>query len=152
MKNKITVNIQNNSQYKAIPAESDFTQWLNIALKNHAPGIVNIAIVDAKESQALNKQFRHKDKPTNVLSFPFEAFEGMVIEEHIIGDLVICADVIQQEADAQQKDPLAHWAHLSIHGSLHLVGFDHQNDAEANKMESLEIELLQQLGYPNPYE
>ena len=152
MKNKIKVNIENSSQCKTVPEESDFTQWLNIALKDHAPGIVNIAIVDTEDSRALNKKFRDKDKPTNVLSFPFEAFAGMVIEENIIGDLVICADVMQQEVDMQKKEPLAHWAHLSIHGSLHLIGFDHHNDTEANKMENLEIKLLQQLGYPNPYE
>ena len=104
-----------------------------------------IRIVDSAESQSLNKQFRGKDKPTNVLSFPFE-------EEHYLGDLALCHPVIQAEAQAQNKPIHAHYQHLLIHGVLHLLGFDHENDADAAEMEQIEIELLAALHIANPYE
>ncbi len=104
-----------------------------------------LRIVDETESQALNKQFRGKDKPTNVLSFPFE-------EEDYLGDLALCHNVIQAEALAQHKNLRAHYLHLVIHGILHLLGFDHENEADATEMEQIEIELLAQLKIANPYE
>ena len=106
---------------------------------------VCIRIVDAEESQSLNKQFRGKDKPTNVLSFPFE-------EESYLGDLVLCHPVIQAEAESQTKSIQAHYQHLLIHGILHLLGFDHETDEDATEMEQIEIELLSKLQIANPYE
>ena len=107
-------------------------------------------MVNIDESQQLNKQYRHKDKPTNVLSFPFEVPEG--IELNLLGDLVVCAPVIQQEATEQGKVLFDHWAHMIIHGCLHLLGYDHINDTDADEMEALEIKILAQLSINNPYE
>ncbi|MCX7122434.1 MAG: rRNA maturation RNase YbeY [Gammaproteobacteria bacterium] len=104
-----------------------------------------IRIVKPEESQQLNKQFRGKDNPTNVLSFPFE-------EERYLGDLALCHPVIQAEAKNQNKSIRAHYQHLLIHGVLHLLGFDHENEADATEMEQIEIELLAQLNLANPYE
>ena len=108
--------------------------------------------MDATESQALNKQYRQQDKPTNVLAFPFAAFPDIEISDPIIGDIVICAAIVNQEATQQHKSQNEHWAHIVIHGVLHLLGYDHIEAADANIMEPLEIDLLQQLGYANPYE
>lgn len=110
---------------------------------------LTIRLVNSIESQQLNNQFRGIDKPTNVLSFPFEVPEG--IELNLLGDLVICIDVMQAEAKIQNKALFDHWAHLVIHGCLHLVGFDHISDDDAEKMESLEIEILAKLNIKNPY-
>jgi len=101
------------------------------------------------ESRELNHTYRGKDKPTNVLSFPFEAPPG--IELPLLGDLIICRQVVEQEAQEQEKTLEAHWAHMVIHGSLHLLGYDHIEDDEAEEMESLETEIMLALGYPDPY-
>ncbi|OZB41718.1 MAG: rRNA maturation RNase YbeY, partial [Alishewanella sp. 34-51-39] len=101
------------------------------------------------ESQQLNLQYRGKDKATNVLSFPFQCPPG--IELPLLGDLVICAGVVRAEAAEQNKPLAAHWAHMVVHGCLHLLGFDHINDADAEQMEAEEIQILQQLGISNPY-
>jgi probable rRNA maturation factor len=93
--------------------------------------------------------YRGMDKPTNVLSFPFEAPPGM--EMPLLGDLIICRQVVEKEAKEQDKELLAHWAHMVIHGSLHLLGYDHIVDEEAEEMESIETEIMQGLGYPDPY-
>ena len=106
-------------------------------------------IVDEAESQQLNFDYREKDKPTNVLSFPFQCPPG--IELPLLGDLVICAQVVAREAAEQQKTVTAHWAHMVVHGCLHLLGFDHINDEDAAEMEAEEIQILQELGFANPY-
>ena len=106
-------------------------------------------LVDEEESQTLNREYRGKDKPTNVLSFPSDL--PAVVENDLLGDLVICVPVVAREANEQGKSLEAHWAHLVIHGLLHLMGYDHQTDEEALQMESRERELLQQLNYPDPY-
>lgn len=106
--------------------------------------------VDAEESRALNRTYRGRDKPTNVLSFPFELPPG--VDDSHLGDLVICVPVVEAEAEAQGKSIEAHHAHMVVHGLLHLQGHDHESDDEAARMESLEIEILRQLGYDNPYE
>lgn len=130
-----------------LPNEKDFEHWLTLALaKQCEQAEITLRIIDATESQTLNSQYRNQPKPTNVLSFPYQA------APNLCGDLAMCATVVAQEASAQEKSPLAHWAHLTLHGALHLLGYDHQHDAEANVMENLEITLLSQLGYPNPYE
>jgi len=133
------------------PADSDFQLWASHVLENQRrSGSVVIRLVDADESQSLNHQYRHKDYATNVLSFPFEA--PQFIEEDHLGDLVICVPVVNREAGEQGKQASAHWAHMVIHGMLHLMGYDHETQAEADEMESIEIELLQKLGIRNPYE
>ena len=103
-----------------------------------------------EESQQLNSQYRQKDKPTNVLSFPFEVPEG--IELNLLGDLVVCASVVEQEAKEQNKVLFHHWAHMIVHGCLHLLGYDHINDADADEMEALEVKILAKLAISNPYE
>jgi probable rRNA maturation factor len=109
-----------------------------------------VRIVDTEESAALNSAYRQKDGPTNVLSFPFEA--PPEIDDNHLGDLVMCAPVIAQEAEAQDKPPTEHWAHMLIHGVLHLRGYDHIKAEQAEVMEALEIQLLESLDIPNPYQ
>ena len=131
------------------PSATNLHAWVHTALEDHTPNEVLIRITDKAESQALNHQYRGKDRPTNVLSFPFEAPPGMP-NTHL-GDLVICAPVVAEEANVQHKTAEAHWAHMVIHGVLHLRGYDHQDGAEAAEMEALESEMMQTLGYPRPY-
>jgi probable rRNA maturation factor len=108
-----------------------------------------IRVVDEAESRDLNLQFRGKDKPTNVLSFPSQS---AFLDYDCLGDMVICAPLVSAEAERQEKAEIAHWAHLVVHGMLHLQGFDHENTADAAKMEALEVEILSTLGYSNPYD
>ena len=132
------------------PTQAQFQQWLDAAvLPFQAEAEVTIRVVDEAESQQLNFDYREKDKPTNVLSFPFQQPPGM--ELPLLGDLVICAQVVAKEAAEQGKPLAAHWAHMVVHGCLHLLGFDHINDADAEEMEAEEILILQSLGLPNPY-
>jgi len=135
---------------QGLPSEADFRRWLEAVLPQFQPeSEVTIRLVDVAESQELNHTYRGKDKPTNVLSFPFEAPPG--IELPLLGDLIICRQVVEQEAQEQDKALEAHWAHMVIHGSLHLLGYDHIEDDEAEEMESLETEIMLALGYPDPY-
>ena len=133
-----------------LPTQAQFETWVRVALGDTMDEAeLTIRIVDASESQQLNHDYRGKDKPTNVLSFPFEAPPG--IELPLLGDLVICASVVENEALEQQKALEAHWAHMVVHGCLHLLGYDHIEDAEAEEMESLETTLITGLGFPDPY-
>jgi len=135
---------------QGLPPEADFRRWLEAVLPQFQPeSEVTIRVVDEAESHELNHTYRGKDKPTNVLSFPFEAPPG--IELPLLGDLIICRQVVEQEAQEQEKALEAHWAHMVIHGSLHLLGYDHIEDDEAEEMESLETEIMLALGYPDPY-
>ncbi|WP_338491112.1 rRNA maturation RNase YbeY [Erwinia aphidicola] len=135
---------------QGLPPESDFQRWLEAVLPQFQPeSEVTIRLVDEAESRELNHTYRSKDKPTNVLSFPFEAPPG--IELPLLGDLIICRQVVELEAAEQEKALEAHWAHMVIHGSLHLLGYDHIEDEEAEEMESLETEIMLALGYPDPY-
>ncbi len=146
----ITVDIQlATSTSVDTPKNNEIESWIRIALAKQDDAEVSIRIVDADESQMLNKQYRQKDKPTNVLSFPADFPEGVDIP--FLGDLVICASVVDTEAKEQSKTINAHWAHMVIHGTLHLLGYDHIEEEDAQEMEALEIQLLNQLGYPNPY-
>ncbi len=133
-----------------LPSDAEFQRWLNAAVTPfQADAEVTIRLVDEEESHALNHEYRGKDKSTNVLSFPFEAPPG--IELDLLGDLIICRQVVEKEA-AEQKKPLnAHWAHMVVHGSLHLLGYDHIEDDEAEEMESLETEIMVKMGFTDPY-
>nr|WP_156817417.1 rRNA maturation RNase YbeY [Halomonas lutea] len=136
-----------------IPDEAELTAWVGAVFARHelAPhSEVTIRLVGSEESQALNRDYRGKDKPTNVLSFPFEAPPG-VEDMPLLGDLVICHGVVAREAQEQGKPLLHHYAHMVIHGTLHLLGYDHIEDAEADEMEALEREILSDFSIADPY-
>lgn len=134
-----------------VPGAAELAAWVQAALAGHDTlGAITVRIVDAAESAALNRDFRGIDRPTNVLSFPLAMPAGEWGEAQL-GDLVVCAPVVAREAAEQGKSPQAHWAHMMVHGTLHLLGFDHIHAPEAERMEALEIEILHHLGYPNPY-
>lgn len=142
--------IQIASDSTALPDEKDFQNWVDTVLSTpDKPHEIVIRIVDEEESAALNQQYRHKSGATNVLSFPFEAPEP--ITSPLLGDLVICAPIIEHQAQEQQKKLKHHWAHIVIHGILHLCGYDHIDDDEAEEMETKEIALLKKLNINNPY-
>lgn len=148
----LTIDIQQASTADAsqLPSDEQFEIWVEAALQQRmSEAELSIRIVDEDESQALNLQYRGKDKPTNVLSFPCELPDG--VELPLLGDLVICAQVVAKEALEQGKLLHAHWAHMVVHGTLHLLGYDHIEDGEAEEMEAIEIQVLLELGYPNPY-
>ncbi|MFP1761414.1 rRNA maturation RNase YbeY [Lonsdalea quercina] len=133
-----------------LPSEAHFQRWLDTVLPQfQAESEVTIRIVDEAESHELNHTYRGKDKPTNVLSFPFEA--PPEVELPLLGDLIICRQVVEQEAAEQEKTLEEHWAHMVVHGCLHLLGYDHIEDSEAEEMESLETEIMQGMGYADPY-
>jgi len=133
-----------------IPGAESIRQWVARALPaENAAAELTVRIVDEAEITALNRQYRGKDGPTNVLSFPYEGIPG--IASNLLGDVVICAPVVTAESVAQDKPLEVHWAHMVIHGVLHLLGYDHHKEGEASRMESTEIELLAGLGYANPY-
>lgn len=135
----------------SLPGEDDFRRWAEAAAQEAgADAEVAIRIVDAEESAELNRTYRHKSGPTNVLSFPFEVPEG--VPNELLGDLAICAEVVEREAREQGKPPLAHWAHMVVHGLLHLQGYDHIEEEQAAAMEAREIVILERLGFPNPYQ
>ena len=147
----ITLDLQLASEAPNLPTEAQFQLWLEAAiLPFQEIAEVTVRIVDEEESQQLNFDYREKDKPTNVLSFPFELPPG-VDELPLLGDLVICAQVVAAEAAEQGKALHHHWAHMVVHGCLHLLGFDHINDQDAEQMEAEEILILQQVGIKNPY-
>ena len=147
----IELDLQIACKNEQLPKFADFQRWVDSALcQYNKPFELTIRLVDVEESQQLNFQYRHKDKPTNVLSFPFEVPKG--IELDLLGDLIICVNVVEQEALEQKKTLKAHWSHMVIHGCLHLLGYDHISDDEAQEMESLEIDILAKLGFNNPYE
>ena len=135
---------------QGLPTEQDIQLWLNKTIPQFQENAeLTVRIVDTQESHQLNHEYRGKDKPTNVLSFPFEAPPG--IELDLLGDLIICRQVVEKEAEEQSKPLLAHWAHMVVHGSLHLLGYDHIEDDEAEEMESLETEIMQTMGFEDPY-
>lgn len=139
-----------------IPSASQIQQWVNAVLIDHQTDTeMVVRIVDEQESAELNSQYRQKPGPTNILSFPFElpdALAGVAeFENGLLGDLVICAPLLAQEALAQHKPLADHWAHIIIHGVLHLLGYDHLNDDDADIMENKEISILKSLNIKNPY-
>jgi probable rRNA maturation factor len=126
-----------------VPRAADIAAWARMALGRRAAGELGVRVVGSAESRRLNARYRGKDKPTNVLSFMGEAL--------LLGDLVICASVVRAEAREQGKSLRAHWAHLVVHGALHLIGYDHEREAEAKRMERREVAVLRRLGFANPY-
>lgn len=133
-----------------LPDKTAFQRWLEaVLLQLQEESEVTVRLADEAESNKLNLTYRGKDKPTNVLSFPFEAPPGIALP--LLGDLIICQQVVEQEAAEQGKTSESHWAHVVVHGSLHLLGYDHIEDDAAEEMESLETEIMRRLGYPDPY-
>lgn len=133
-----------------LPTETQIQQWANAAIRPQTlEPEITIRIVDEAESHDLNLTYRGKDKPTNVLSFPFECPDE--VELPLLGDLVICRQVVEREATEQGKPLEAHWAHMVVHGCLHLLGYDHIEDDEAEEMESLETKIMISLGFADPY-
>ncbi|AZL72170.1 MULTISPECIES: rRNA maturation RNase YbeY [Pseudomonas] len=135
----------------ASPDDAAFRRWCELALRQRsADSEMTIRLVDEAEGRELNHTYRHKDYATNVLSFPADVPDDL-LDIPLLGDLVICVAVVEREAQEQGKSLEAHWAHLVIHGCLHLLGYDHIDDDEAEEMEALERELLAELGHPDPY-
>jgi probable rRNA maturation factor len=146
----IDLDLQIASVAADLPSEADFLRWASAALAGRDGAELTVRIVDEAESAELNGAYRHKQGPTNVLSFPFAAPPGVTLP--LLGDIVICAPVVAREAREQDKAPTAHWAHMVVHGCLHLLGYDHLVEEEAQRMESLETNILSGLGYPDPYQ
>ncbi|MEN8175169.1 MAG: rRNA maturation RNase YbeY [Pseudomonadota bacterium] len=145
----LSLEVQNASDTDS-PLEEQLRAWVMETVGDTRGDVeLVIRIVDAAESRELNRNYRHRDRPTNVLSFPFEAPPEVVSD--LLGDLVICAPVVVREAAEQGKALEAHWAHMVVHGVLHLMGHEHQNDREAAAMEDRERKILSGLGFPDPY-
>jgi len=146
----ITLDVQRASSHTSLPGDADLARWAAAAVGEHRrEAEISLRIVDEDESQALNHQYRGKDKPTNVLSFPADIPPELGLP--LLGDLVICAQVVAREAEQQHKALSAHWAHMVVHGTLHLLGYDHIEDDEAEIMENLETRILAGLGFDDPY-
>ena len=145
----IEVEVQRETSISSLPSDQQFEQWATAVLRGQGEAELVIRLVDQDESRRLNEQFANRNKATNVLSFP--AGLPPSIELSLLGDIVICAPLVEREAEDQNKTILAHWAHLTIHGILHLLGHDHQTEEEAADMEALETGLVQSFGYPDPY-
>ena len=145
----IELDFQLAGEWKGLPERDDFENWVVAALQEREEAELTIRVVGRRESRELNSTYRQKDSETNVLSFPAELPEG--IDLPLLGDIVICAPLVAEEAAAQGKALHDHWAHLAIHGVLHLLGYDHVADEDAEEMEALEISLLESLGIGNPY-
>lgn len=147
----LEIEIQRATTSTTTPADEQFQKWVEAALSGiKEEAILAIRIVDSEEGQQINRQYRDKDYATNVLSFPADLPDG--IADTQLGDLLICAPVVASEAKQQGKKEADHWAHLTVHGVLHLLGYDHENDVEAVEMETLEIQVLKSLGIENPYQ
>ena len=137
-------------QETGLPTAEQIEQWATAAVQPQSDEVeMTVRIVDEAESHELNLNYRGKDRPTNVLSFPFECPNE--VELPLLGDLVICRQVVEREAQEQDKPVMAHWAHMVVHGSLHLLGYDHIEDDEAEEMESLETQIMTGLGFADPY-
>lgn len=145
----VTVDIQR--IMSAGPTDEQFQNWLEVILAAEQKDDIELTvrIVDESESADLNQEYRNKAGSTNVLSFPFECPQE--VELNLLGDLVICATVVEREAKQQHKTSQAHWAHMLVHGVLHLLGYDHIENQDAEKMESREVTIMDMLGFANPY-
>jgi probable rRNA maturation factor len=147
----LELDLQLASSASGLPSEAQFRAWCTLALRQRtADSELTIRLVDEAEGRELNHTYRQRDYATNVLSFPADVPDEL-LDIPLLGDLVICVPVVVREAQEQGKTLEAHWAHLVIHGCLHLLGYDHILDAEAEEMEALERTLLAELGHPDPY-
>jgi probable rRNA maturation factor len=150
---RVAVNVQNQAGRKGVPLARSFERWIaripKLRRRRGALPEVNILIVGAREGRAFNRQYRGRDYATNVLSFPYEPLHGD--RTGLLGDLLICAPVVAREAREQGKRPRDHYAHMTIHGVLHLLGHDHEETADAERMEELERRILASLGIRDPY-
>lgn len=143
------IDLQNDESLTGVPDKQDLETWVDAALMQDYDNLEQtIRVVGLAESRALNLQYRAIDSPTNVLSF---VTDNDYLDYECLGDLVICAPIVEQEAQQQSKSLQAHWAHMVVHGMLHLQGYDHQSTTEADEMENLEARILTTLGYSNPY-
>lgn len=152
--NDAAVTVQYAGDWPQMPAEQLWVDWARVVLAEHRPdGLLTLRLVGRAEGRDLNQRYRGRDCATNVLSFPMERPAGLPAEVPMteLGDLVICMPVVRQEAEAQGKPLVSHCAHLVIHGCLHLLGFDHEASAEAERMEAEEVRLLAGLGISDPY-
>ena len=140
MKNDLSLSVQYASNSEPIPSRPLFRKWVKASLL--MPAKITIRIVGEEEGRELNRTFRGKDYATNVLTFVYGEGEG---------DIVICSPVIEKEASEQDKELESHYAHMTVHGALHLQGYDHESEEEAETMECLEKEIMARLGYPDPY-
>lgn len=145
----IDVDVQNATAYEPLPENEQLVLWVTFALRGKSDVELTLRLVDRDESRALNLRYRGQDKPTNVLSFPAGLPSGLDLP--LLGDIVICAPLVAEEAEKQHKSLQSHWAHLVIHGVLHLLGHDHQDEKEAVEMEAIEVDLLASLGFSDPY-
>ena len=147
----LNIDIQRACSLKSIPSDEKFQHWSEATIKGRTTATaLNIRIVEEREITALNSQYRGTKKSTNILSFPFDAVTPEPMP--ILGDIVICAPLVVREAQEQNKSIESHWAHLVVHGILHLLGYDHHRDNDAKIMETLESEILTKMNYPSPYE
>ncbi|KAF3977882.1 MAG: rRNA maturation RNase YbeY [Methylococcales symbiont of Iophon sp. n. MRB-2018] len=146
-----TIDFQLHSKSKKIPSESLFQTWVNsVLIDKYEDSEIVIRIVDEAEMTRFNEQYRDKQGSTNILSFPFQVPQG--IESVLLGDLLLCAPVIEEEAWQQKKPLNHHWAHIIVHGLLHLLDYDHSDEVNAEKMETKEIEILKTIKITNPYQ
>ncbi|CAM3712110.1 rRNA maturation RNase YbeY [Parendozoicomonas haliclonae] len=151
----VFIDLQVNSESVNLPSEAQLTQWATAAVLadddfQRDDAEISVVIVDAEEGRELNNEWRNKDYATNVLSFPSDLPAELNLP--LLGDLVICAPVVEREAAEQGKTLESHWAHMIIHGTLHLLGYDHIEDDEAEVMETLETGIMQSLGFKDPYD
>lgn len=146
----IELDLQTATTDPGLPSIDAFESWVSAALDTRQAVHLTIRLVDEEESRTLNQTYRGKDNPTNVLSFMADL--PPEVDLPLLGDIVICAPVVRQEAEDQGKDLRSHWAHLVVHGTLHLLGMDHQQPDQARAMERREVEILERLGIANPYE
>jgi len=149
----LEIELQIASKVTNLPDPALIKSWLEAACKDRVTRQAEICvrIVDVEEMTSINYKFRSQKKPTNVLSFPFEAPVGVELPKQILGDIVICAEIIEKEARDNEKKPVDHFAHLLVHGCLHLLGYDHEEIDDAVVMENLETEILVSFGMPKPY-
>lgn len=141
---QFSLSVQYASEAASLPTRPQFRRWVGVALQHDAN--VTLRIVDEAEGRVLNRDYRGKDYATNVLTFAYGEEDGL-----LSGDIVLCAPVVEKEAREQGKDLLAHYAHLTVHGVLHMQGYEHESDAEAREMEALEVEIMRRLRFNDPY-
>lgn len=150
-KNKLSLTVQYpDARLETIATRAKVRRWVQAALLG--PAELNVRFVDAAEGQVLNRDYRARDYATNVLTFAYNEGEELAAHEPVKADIILCTDVLQREADEQKKTVEEHTAHLVVHGVLHAQGYDHEHEEEAGEMEHLERDILEALGYPNPYD